>query len=78
MASKGTSLWRVAGVSYLQYVNKSAGVLRAALKEPVKTTVAPRSNVEFAGFKWANGERGQRGTSRSLAWRPGQAADLRD
>lgn len=40
----------MAGVSYLQYVNKSAGVLRAALKEPVKSTVEARSNVEFAGF----------------------------
>ncbi|OWZ23750.1 H - or Na -translocating F-type, V-type and A-type ATPase (F-ATPase) [Phytophthora megakarya] len=60
MASKGTSLWRMAGVSYLQYANQSAGVLRAALKEPVKSTVQARSNVEFAGFKWANGERGER------------------
>ncbi|ETN07053.1 hypothetical protein PPTG_13477 [Phytophthora nicotianae INRA-310] len=60
MASKGTSLWRMAGVSYLQYVNKSAGVLRAALKEPVKSTVEARSKVEFAGFKWANGDRGER------------------
>ncbi|KAF4321079.1 hypothetical protein BBO99_00002130 [Phytophthora kernoviae] len=60
MASKGTSLWRAAGVSYLQYINKSAGVVRAALKEPVKSTVEARSNVEFAGFKWANGERGER------------------
>ena len=63
MASKGTSLWRTAGVSYLQYVNQSANVVRAALKEPVKSTVQARSNVEFASFKWANGERGERGMS---------------
>uniref|UniRef100_A0AAV1VL78 Uncharacterized protein n=1 Tax=Peronospora matthiolae TaxID=2874970 RepID=A0AAV1VL78_9STRA len=60
MATKGTSLWRMAGVSYLQYVNQSAVVLRSALKEPVKSTVQARSNVEFAGFKWTNGERGER------------------
>ncbi|CAI5736530.1 unnamed protein product [Peronospora destructor] len=60
MASKGTSLWRTAGVSYLQYVNQSACVLRAALKEPVKNTVQTRSNVQFASFKWTNGERGER------------------
>lgn len=53
----------MAGVSYLQYVNKSAGVLRAALKEPVKSKLAARSHVEFAGFKWAEGERGARGES---------------
>ncbi|KAF1332007.1 Atpase, partial [Globisporangium splendens] len=60
MSGKGTSLWRVAGVSYLQYVNKSAAVLREALKEPVKTKFAARSEVQFAGFKWADGERGKR------------------
>lgn len=61
MSSTGTSLWRVAGMSYLQYVNKSAGILREALKEPVKSKLTPRTNVEFAGFKWADGERGKRG-----------------
>ncbi|KAI9908711.1 hypothetical protein PsorP6_004016 [Peronosclerospora sorghi] len=60
MTVKGTSLWRMAGVSYLQYVNQSASVLRASLKEPVKSTVQARSNVQFAGFKWTNGERGER------------------
>uniref|UniRef100_M4B6J7 Uncharacterized protein n=1 Tax=Hyaloperonospora arabidopsidis (strain Emoy2) TaxID=559515 RepID=M4B6J7_HYAAE len=66
MATKGTSLWRMAGVSYLQYVNQSAVVLRSALKEPVKSTVQARSNVEFAGFKWTNGERGERGTAKRI------------
>jgi hypothetical protein len=61
MAGKGTSLWRMAGMSYLQYINKSASVLRSTLKEPAKTKLASRSNVEIAGFKWANGERGKRG-----------------
>ena len=56
-------MWRMAGVSYLQYVNQSAVVLRSALKEPVKSTVQARSNVEFAGFKWTDGERGERGKS---------------
>ncbi|DAZ95909.1 TPA: hypothetical protein N0F65_012620 [Lagenidium giganteum] len=60
MSGKGTSLWRVAGMSYLQYVNKSAGVLREAVKEPLKSKIAARSNVQFAGFKWAEGERGAR------------------
>lgn len=63
MSGKGTSLWRVAGMSYLQYVNKSAAVVREALKEPVKSKLVPRSDVNFAGFKWADGERGKRGTS---------------
>lgn len=62
MSGKGTSMWRVAGLSYLQYVNKSAAVLRESLKEPVKSKLVARSNVNFAGFKWANGERGTRGT----------------
>lgn len=62
MSGKGTSMWRVAGLSYLQYVNKSAAVLRESLKEPVKSKLVARSNVNFAGFKWADGERGKRGT----------------
>lgn len=61
MAAKGTSFFRVAGLSYLQYVNKSAIVLREALKEPLKSKVAGRNKVEFAAFKWADGERGKRG-----------------
>ncbi|TYZ67695.1 hypothetical protein PybrP1_012832 [[Pythium] brassicae (nom. inval.)] len=60
MSSKGTSLWRVAGMSYLQYVNKSAGFVREALKEPVKSKLAARSEVNFGGFQWADGERGKR------------------
>lgn len=59
----GTSLWRMAGKSYLQYANQSAAVLRESLKEPVKSKVLSRSKVEFAGFKWAEGERGTRGAS---------------
>lgn len=66
MSSTGTSLWRVAGMSYLQYVNKSAGILREALKEPIKSKLTPRTNVEFAGFKWADGERGKRGKQSAL------------
>ena len=64
MSSKGTSFFRQAGLSYLQYANKSANVLRETLKEPVKSKVLFRNNVEFAAFKWAGGERGKRG-----AWR---------
>ncbi|KAJ0394557.1 hypothetical protein P43SY_010609 [Pythium insidiosum] len=60
MSAKGTSFFRLAGLSYLQYVNKSANVLREALKEPVKSKVLHRNNVEFAAFKWVEGERGQR------------------
>ncbi|TMW68770.1 hypothetical protein Poli38472_006238 [Pythium oligandrum] len=60
MSGKGTSFFRVAGLSYLQYVNKSAAVLREALKEPVKSKAVARSKVEFATFKWADGERGKR------------------
>jgi len=60
MSATGTSLWRVAGMSYLQYVNKSAAVLRAAVKEPLKSKIESRGTVKFAGFKWEEGVRGQR------------------
>ncbi|CAK4082592.1 unnamed protein product [Aphanomyces euteiches] len=57
MAPTGTSLWRSAGLSYLQYVNKSAAVVRSATKEPLKSKIASRNEVDFAAWKWANGER---------------------
>ncbi|KAF0685000.1 Aste57867_23029 [Aphanomyces stellatus] len=60
MVAKGTSLWRSAGLSYLQYVNKSAAVVRAATKEPLKSKIAARSEVDFAAWKWTQGERGAR------------------
>ncbi|ETV83302.1 hypothetical protein H257_04058 [Aphanomyces astaci] len=60
MAPGGTSLWRSAGLSYLQYVNKAAVVVRAATKEPLKSKIASRSEIDFAAWKWANGERGTR------------------
>lgn len=59
--AKGTSLWRVAGMSYMQYTNKSACILRETLKEPLKSKLAPRNHIEYAGFKWTDGERGARG-----------------
>ncbi|OQR86482.1 H - or Na -translocating F-type, V-type and A-type ATPase (F-ATPase) Superfamily [Achlya hypogyna] len=60
MSAPGSSLWRAVGMSYLQYVNFSAGVVRASLKEPVKSTVAARNAVDFATWKWTAGERGAR------------------
>nr|CCA14142.1 H or Na translocating Ftype putative [Albugo laibachii Nc14] len=66
-STKGTSLWRVAGVSYLQYTNKSACILRDLLKEPLKSKLAPRNRVEFAGFKWSDGERGTRVDIKSIS-----------
>jgi F-type H+-transporting ATPase subunit epsilon len=60
MAATGTSLWRAVGMSYLQYVNHSANVLRNALKEPLKTKMVSRNTVDFAAWKWTNGERGAR------------------
>lgn len=60
--TSGVSLWRAAGMSYLQYVNKSANVLRSALKEPIKSKANAMSNVQFTGFQWKNGVRGDKCT----------------
>ena len=55
----GTSLWRVAGLSYLQYTNKAASVLRSALKEPLKTQAEARGAITMTGFQWSNGDKGE-------------------
>ena len=66
MTATGTSLWRVAGLSYLQYVNKSASAVRAALKEPARTKALARDQIHLAGFKWSSGVRGDKGKTRTI------------
>lgn len=54
--SAAASYWRVAGISYLQYVNISANVVRNALKEPLKTEALKRASVQFNISQWADGK----------------------
>ena len=42
-----TTFWRLAGMTYLQYVNTASVTLRGVLKESVKTKAVIRDNVSF-------------------------------
>jgi hypothetical protein len=48
-------------MSYLQYLNKASSVVRSALKEPMRTAAAGRSEVKYTKATWENGVRGERG-----------------
>lgn len=54
-----SAYWRVAGMSYLKYANLCADMVRAALKEPVKTAALRREVVFFRGTKWEGGKPGE-------------------
>ena len=57
----GSSYWRLAGLSYLQYLNKASGAVRSCLKEPMLTQSAVRDRVAYISRDWANGVRGDAG-----------------
>jgi len=54
----GTSFWRVAGVSYLKYVQISAQCIRNCVKDP---KAASRGEIHFRERLWKDGVQGERG-----------------
>ncbi|XP_017110908.1 protein stunted isoform X1 [Drosophila gunungcola] len=57
--------WRAAGITYIQYSNIAARVLREALRTELRVDAAKRdaSHVKFT--PWANGRPAQRQTTQS-------------
>ena len=55
----GSSFWRLAGLSYLQYLNKASSCVRSALKEPILTQAAVRDRVSYISRDWTAGVRGE-------------------
>eukprot|EP00527_Entomoneis_sp_CCMP2396_P000411 CAMPEP_0198146242 /NCGR_PEP_ID=MMETSP1443-20131203/28307_1 /TAXON_ID=186043 /ORGANISM="Entomoneis sp., Strain CCMP2396" /LENGTH=67 /DNA_ID=CAMNT_0043810131 /DNA_START=55 /DNA_END=258 /DNA_ORIENTATION=- len=53
-----TTFWRIAGLSYLQYVNKAAGSIRSALKEPAKRKAMAQDKYYYKKSTWTAGEMG--------------------
>eukprot|EP00545_Synedropsis_sp_CCMP1620_P006431 CAMPEP_0119005958 /NCGR_PEP_ID=MMETSP1176-20130426/2028_1 /TAXON_ID=265551 /ORGANISM="Synedropsis recta cf, Strain CCMP1620" /LENGTH=71 /DNA_ID=CAMNT_0006957823 /DNA_START=94 /DNA_END=309 /DNA_ORIENTATION=+ len=51
-----TSFWRIAGMSYLQYVGKSASTIRAGLKEPAKRKAMAQETFAYNRAIWKGGE----------------------
>ncbi|TFJ88029.1 hypothetical protein NSK_000383 [Nannochloropsis salina CCMP1776] len=59
MSAAATTYWRIAGLTYLQYTSKAAGVLRAALKEPLRTKTMAKEKIFFKRLEWSSKMIGQ-------------------
>eukprot|EP00429_Kryptoperidinium_foliaceum_P024427 CAMPEP_0176128946 /NCGR_PEP_ID=MMETSP0120_2-20121206/65178_1 /TAXON_ID=160619 /ORGANISM="Kryptoperidinium foliaceum, Strain CCMP 1326" /LENGTH=70 /DNA_ID=CAMNT_0017464089 /DNA_START=62 /DNA_END=270 /DNA_ORIENTATION=+ len=58
MTAPATSFWRVAGMTYLQYVNRAATSVRSALKEPMKSKLTSGSSFSYNAATWEGGVQG--------------------
>eukprot|EP00539_Tryblionella_compressa_P005354 CAMPEP_0178763076 /NCGR_PEP_ID=MMETSP0744-20121128/16931_1 /TAXON_ID=913974 /ORGANISM="Nitzschia punctata, Strain CCMP561" /LENGTH=73 /DNA_ID=CAMNT_0020417893 /DNA_START=41 /DNA_END=262 /DNA_ORIENTATION=+ len=58
MTAPATSFWRIAGMTYLQYANRAAGSVRAALKEPLKSKLAAEGQFSYKASVWEGGVQG--------------------
>merc|ERR1712146_353434 len=54
-----SSYWRVAGMSYLRYANLCADMVRASLKEPLKSQALKREVVFVKSTPWEAGKPGE-------------------
>ncbi|CAJ1939664.1 unnamed protein product [Cylindrotheca closterium] len=53
-----TTIWRIAGMTYLQYVNRAAGSVRSAVKEPMKSKLAAHGEFSYSAAAWNAGVQG--------------------
>ncbi|KAL7486424.1 hypothetical protein ACHAW6_012016 [Cyclotella cf. meneghiniana] len=53
-----TTFWRLAGVSYVQYVTKASSTLRMALKEPAKSKAMAQETFAYNRAHWTDGNMG--------------------
>ncbi|KAL3790387.1 hypothetical protein ACHAWO_011602 [Cyclotella atomus] len=56
--STPTTFWRLAGVSYVQYVTKASSTVRAALKEPAKSKAMAQEAFSYNKAVWSQGTMG--------------------
>jgi len=55
-----TTFWRIAGMTYLQYVNTAATAIRGALKEPAQRKAMAQEFYSYKSSVWENGVQGQK------------------
>ncbi|XP_004521016.1 protein stunted [Ceratitis capitata] len=55
-----TNAWRAAGLTYIQYSNICARVVREALKSNLKADAAKRNETHVKFTPWANGKPARR------------------
>jgi len=54
--STPTTFWRLAGMSYTQYVTRAASTVRASLKEPAKSKAMELESLSYNAAVWSNAE----------------------
>eukprot|EP00548_Thalassiothrix_antarctica_P004381 CAMPEP_0194130316 /NCGR_PEP_ID=MMETSP0152-20130528/1381_1 /TAXON_ID=1049557 /ORGANISM="Thalassiothrix antarctica, Strain L6-D1" /LENGTH=69 /DNA_ID=CAMNT_0038824791 /DNA_START=45 /DNA_END=254 /DNA_ORIENTATION=- len=59
-AKTASTFWRAAGMSYLQYLNKSASTVRMALKEPAKRKALTYEKFGYQKAVWKDGVQGEK------------------
>jgi len=62
-----TSFWRIAGMSYLQYVNRAAGSVRSALKEPMKSKLQAQGEFSYNASTWTKSVLNSKAEVKSLS-----------
>ncbi|KAL5769164.1 hypothetical protein ACOSP7_015723 [Xanthoceras sorbifolium] len=50
------TFWRAAGMTYVNYSNLCAKMVRNCLKEPYKTEAISREQVHYTISKWTDGK----------------------
>eukprot|EP00979_Chaetoceros_neogracilis_P008279 scaffold1837_cov242-Chaetoceros_neogracile.AAC.6 len=56
--STPTTFWRIAGMSYTQYVTRAATAVRNGLKEPAKTKALQHETFSYNAASWEAGKIG--------------------
>eukprot|EP00550_Attheya_septentrionalis_P009808 CAMPEP_0198283674 /NCGR_PEP_ID=MMETSP1449-20131203/3248_1 /TAXON_ID=420275 /ORGANISM="Attheya septentrionalis, Strain CCMP2084" /LENGTH=72 /DNA_ID=CAMNT_0043980397 /DNA_START=69 /DNA_END=287 /DNA_ORIENTATION=+ len=62
-----TTFWRLAGMSYVQYVTKATSTVRMALKEPAKSKAMQQEIFEYNAASWVAGKQGAKTAVTKLA-----------
>eukprot|EP00567_Pseudictyota_dubia_P013101 CAMPEP_0197435720 /NCGR_PEP_ID=MMETSP1175-20131217/3269_1 /TAXON_ID=1003142 /ORGANISM="Triceratium dubium, Strain CCMP147" /LENGTH=70 /DNA_ID=CAMNT_0042964825 /DNA_START=44 /DNA_END=256 /DNA_ORIENTATION=- len=62
-----TTFWRLAGMSYTQFVTRAASAVRAGLKEPAKTQAMAQEKFAYNQSAWSEGVQGKKVTIETLA-----------
>eukprot|EP00586_Coscinodiscus_wailesii_P011953 CAMPEP_0172494960 /NCGR_PEP_ID=MMETSP1066-20121228/59859_1 /TAXON_ID=671091 /ORGANISM="Coscinodiscus wailesii, Strain CCMP2513" /LENGTH=70 /DNA_ID=CAMNT_0013266317 /DNA_START=164 /DNA_END=376 /DNA_ORIENTATION=+ len=55
-----TTFWRLAGMSYVQYVTRASSAVRNAAKEPAKSKLAANSKFSYNASVWEGGVQGKK------------------
>eukprot|EP00590_Aulacoseira_subarctica_P004330 CAMPEP_0172434576 /NCGR_PEP_ID=MMETSP1064-20121228/70708_1 /TAXON_ID=202472 /ORGANISM="Aulacoseira subarctica , Strain CCAP 1002/5" /LENGTH=65 /DNA_ID=CAMNT_0013182809 /DNA_START=63 /DNA_END=263 /DNA_ORIENTATION=+ len=58
--STPTTFWRLAGMSYTQYIMRATQAMRSALKEPAKSRAVKRDECGFTRQIWEEGKAGKK------------------